>query len=72
LLFVSPIAALQRPDPHRQEFARAEKLDIVFVGDDDASEQQAMIARLEMGGLLSSMAPSLAAPSMSTGCRMRC
>ena len=37
--------------PIAKNFARREKLDIVFVGDDDPSEQQAMIARLEMGGM---------------------
>jgi methylamine dehydrogenase accessory protein MauD len=52
LLFVSPHCPLCKDlIPIAKNFARAEKLDIVFVGDDDASEQQAMIARLEMGGL---------------------
>ena len=52
LLFVSPHCPLCKDlIPVAKNFARAEKLDIVFVGDDDLSEQQAMIARLEMGGL---------------------
>ena len=52
LLFVSPHCPLCKDlIPIAKNFARTEKLDIVFVGDDDASEQQAMIARLEMGGL---------------------
>jgi len=52
LLFVSPHCPLCKElIPIARNFAKAEQLDIVFVGDDDASEQQAMIARLEMGGL---------------------
>jgi methylamine dehydrogenase accessory protein MauD len=52
LLFVSPHCPLCKDlIPIAKNFARAEKLDIVFVGDDDLGEQQAMIARLEMGGL---------------------
>src|SRR6201996_1838424 len=52
LLFVSPHCPLCKDlIPIAKNFARTEKLDIVFVGDDEASEQRAMIARLEMGGL---------------------
>ena len=52
LLFVSPHCPLCKDlIPIAKNFARTEKLDIVFVGDDDPSEQQAMIARLEMGGI---------------------
>jgi methylamine dehydrogenase accessory protein MauD len=52
LLFVSPHCPLCKDlIPIAKNFARAERLDIVFVGDDEATEQQAMIARLEMGGL---------------------
>jgi methylamine dehydrogenase accessory protein MauD len=52
LLFVSPHCPLCKElIPIAKNFARREKLDIVFVGDDDPSEQQAMIARLEMGGI---------------------
>ncbi len=52
LLFVSPHCPLCKDlVPIAKNFARTERLDIVFVGDDEASEQRAMIARLEMGGL---------------------
>lgn len=52
LLFVSPHCPLCKDlIPIAKNFARTEKLDIVFVGDDEVSEQRAMIARLEMGGL---------------------
>jgi len=52
LLFVSPHCPLCKElIPIAKNFAQTEKLDIVFVGDDDPAEQQAMIARLEMGGL---------------------
>src|ERR1700761_7291678 len=52
LLFVSPHCPLCKDlIPVARNFARTEKLDIVFVGDDQESEQRAMIARLEMGGL---------------------
>src|SRR6185312_6251793 len=37
--------------PIAKNFAKTEKLDIIFVGDDDPDEQRAMIARLEMGSL---------------------
>jgi methylamine dehydrogenase accessory protein MauD len=37
--------------PIAKNFARTEKLDIVFVGDDAAEEQRAMIARLDMANL---------------------
>ena len=52
LLFVSPHCPLCKDlIPIAKNFAKTEKLDIVFVGDDEAGEQRAMIARLEMGGL---------------------
>ena len=52
LLFVSPQCPLCKDlIPVAKNFARSEKLDIVFVGDDQESEQRAMIARLEMDGL---------------------
>ena len=52
LLFVSPHCPLCKDlIPIARNFARTEKLDIVFVGDDEASEQRAMVARLEMEGL---------------------
>jgi methylamine dehydrogenase accessory protein MauD len=51
VLFVSPHCPLCKDlIPIAKNFARREKLDIVFVGDDDIGEQRAMIARLEMGG----------------------
>jgi len=52
LLFVSPHCPLCKDlIPVAKNFARAEKLDIVFVGDDAPDEQRAMIARLDMAGL---------------------
>src|SRR5476649_2878255 len=52
LLFVSPHCPLCKGlIPIAKSFARAEKLDIVFVGDDALDEQRAMIARLDMAGL---------------------
>ena len=52
LLFVSPQCPLCKDlIPIAKNFAKTEKLDIVFVGDDDPSEQRAMIARLDMDGL---------------------
>ena len=52
LLFVSPHCPLCKDlIPIAKNFAKTEKLDIVFVGDDEAGEQRAMIARLDMGGL---------------------
>jgi methylamine dehydrogenase accessory protein MauD len=52
LLFVSPQCPLCKElIPIAKNFARTEKLDIVFVGDDEAKQQQAMIARLDMAGL---------------------
>jgi len=52
LLFVSPHCPLCKDlIPIAKNFARREKLDIVFVGDDEVEEQRAMIARLEMQGL---------------------
>jgi methylamine dehydrogenase accessory protein MauD len=52
LLFVSPHCPLCKDlIPIAKNFARTEKLDIVFVGDDDATEQHAMITRLDMAGL---------------------
>ena len=74
LLFVSPHCPLCKDlIPIAKNFAKTERLDIVFVGDDDAAEQRAMIARLEMGGAAVRQFLALsAAPSMSTGCRMPC
>jgi methylamine dehydrogenase accessory protein MauD len=52
LLFVSPHCPLCKDlIPVAKNFARREKLDIVFVGDDAPDEQRAMIARLDMAGL---------------------
>jgi methylamine dehydrogenase accessory protein MauD len=52
LLFVSPHCPLCKDlIPIARNFARREKLDIVFIGDDDANEQRAMIARLDMAGM---------------------
>jgi methylamine dehydrogenase accessory protein MauD len=52
LLFVSPSCPLCKElIPIARNFAKQEKLDIVFVGDDALEEQRAMIARLDMGGL---------------------
>ena len=52
LLFVSPSCPLCKElIPIARNFARTEKLDIVFVGDDTLEEQRAMIARLDMAGL---------------------
>ena len=52
LLFVSPRCPLCKDlIPVARNFARTEKLEIVFVGDDEESEQRAMIARLDMAGL---------------------
>src|SRR6478609_5366445 len=52
LLFVSPHCPLCKDlIPVARNFAKTEKLDIVFVGDDQEAEQRAMVARLEMGGL---------------------
>ncbi len=52
LLFVSPHCPLCKDlIPIAKNFAKTEKLDIVFVGDDEESEQRAMIARLDMGAL---------------------
>jgi len=52
LLFVSPHCPLCKElIPIAANFARTERLDIVFAGDDEVSEQRAMVARLEMGGI---------------------
>ena len=52
LLFVSPHCPLCKDlIPIARNFAKTEKLDIVFVGDDDIAEQRAMVARLDMGAL---------------------
>ena len=52
LLFVSPHCPLCKElIPIAKNFARTEKLDIVFLGDDDVNELRAMVARLEMEGL---------------------
>jgi len=51
LLFVSPHCPLCKDlIPIAKNFAKTEKLDIVFVGDDAPDEQHAMIARLDMAG----------------------
>jgi len=52
LLFVSPHCPLCKDlIPIARNFAKTEKLDIVFVGDDEVGEQRAMVARLGMEGL---------------------
>ena len=52
LLFVSAHCPLCKDlIPIARNFAKTEKLDIVFVGDDDIQEQRAMVARLDMGAL---------------------
>jgi len=52
LLFVSPHCPLCKElIPIAKNFAKTEKLDIIFVGDDDPDEQRAMIARLGMASL---------------------
>ena len=52
LLFVSPHCPLCKDlIPIAKNFAKTERLDIVFVGDDEVSEQRAMVARLDMGSL---------------------
>ena len=52
LLFVSPHCPLCKElIPIAKNFAKTEKLDIIFVGDDDPDEQRAMVARLGMGSL---------------------
>ena len=52
LLFVSPYCPLCKDlIPIAKSFAKTEKLDIIFVGDDEAAEQRAMIARLGMEGM---------------------
>lgn len=52
ILFVSAHCPLCKDlIPIAKNFAKAERLDIVFVGDDELSEQRAMIARLDMAGL---------------------
>src|SRR6478752_4582146 len=52
LLFVSPSCPLCKDlIPIAKNFARREKLDIVFVGDDEVEEQRALIARLDMAGM---------------------
>jgi len=52
LLFVSPTCPLCKElIPIARNFARAEKLDIVFVGDDALEDQRAMIACMDLGSL---------------------
>ena len=52
LLFVSPHCPLCKDlIPIAKSFVKTERLDLVFVGDDDLAEQRAMIAKMEMGGL---------------------
>ena len=53
LLFVSAaLPAVQGAGlPIAKSFAKRERLDIVFVGDDDLEEQRQMIARMDIAGL---------------------
>jgi len=52
LLFVSPHCPLCKDlIPIARSFVRSERLDLVFVGDDDLAEQRAMIAKMDMGGV---------------------
>jgi methylamine dehydrogenase accessory protein MauD len=52
LLFVSPHCPLCKDlIPIAKSFVRSERLDLVFIGDDDLAEQRAMIAKMEIGGL---------------------
>lgn len=52
LLFVSPQCPLCKDlIPIAKSFAKTEKLDIVFIGDDEVTEQRAMVARLGMEGM---------------------
>ena len=74
LLFVSPHCPLCKDlIPIAKNFARREKLDIVFVGDDEV-ERTARHDRAagDAGPGLHQQPHRRAAPSMSTGCRMPC
>jgi methylamine dehydrogenase accessory protein MauD len=52
LLFVSPQCPLCKDlIPIAKSFAKRERLDIVFVGDDAPDEQRAMIVRMDIAGL---------------------
>ena len=52
LLFVSPQCPLCKDlIPIAKSFAKRERLDIVFVGDDALDEQRAMIVRMDIAGL---------------------
>jgi methylamine dehydrogenase accessory protein MauD len=52
ILFVSPHCPLCKDlIPIAKNFAKSERFDIVFVGDDEPSEQRAMVTHLDMGGL---------------------
>jgi methylamine dehydrogenase accessory protein MauD len=52
MLFVSPQCPLCKDlIPVAKNFVRREKLDLVFVGDDDLAEQRAMIARMGLEGI---------------------
>ncbi len=52
LLFVSPHCPLCKElIPIAKSFVKREKLDLVFVGDDEIAEQRAMIAKMEMDGI---------------------
>jgi len=51
MLFVSPSCPLCKElIPVAKSFARREKLDLLFVGDDDLAEQRALIARTGLEG----------------------
>lgn len=52
LMFVSPVCPICKElIPVAKSFAKHEKLDVIFIGDDDLSEQRQMIADHGMGGL---------------------
>src|ERR1700742_1355754 len=52
LMFVSPHCPLCKDlIPIAKSFARRERLDIVFLGDDDIAEQRAMIAKMDIAHL---------------------
>jgi methylamine dehydrogenase accessory protein MauD len=51
LMFVSPLCPICKElIPVAKSFARRERVDVVFVGDDDISDQRRMISDLGMGG----------------------
>jgi methylamine dehydrogenase accessory protein MauD len=52
LMFVSPLCPIcKHLIPVAKSFARRESLDVVFVGDDEASDQRRMIADLGIAGM---------------------